>query len=56
MLSATSLLQVALDKVVVLDDLTQLRDVVLGQILDADVGVDAGFLENLVQERALPIP
>ncbi len=44
--------QVALDKVVVLDDLTQLRDVVLGQILDADVGVDAGFLENLVRARS----
>ena len=40
--------EVALHSVAVADDLTQLRLVSLGQILDAGIGVDPGLSQNLI--------
>ena len=43
--------QVALDLVSTVDDLAQPVDLVLGQIADAGVGVDAGLVEDLLAGR-----
>ena len=49
MFSAVSLLQVALHHEVLVDILSELRDLVLeSQVLDTGVGVDAGGGQNIV--------
>src|SRR5258708_11049293 len=42
----------ALDLVVALDDLTQLGDIGVGQILDAEVRIDTRFVEDLASAAA----
>ena len=39
--------QVAFDDIVMLDGITQLGFLFLGQVLDADIGVDTGHFQNL---------
>ena len=43
--------EVALDLEAAVDDLADLGDVGLGEVLDADVGVDAGLGEDLLGAR-----
>ena len=40
--------QVTLDQILLLDNLTQLSLLVIGQILDANVGIDAGLSQDLL--------
>ena len=48
--------QVAFHRIVVVDVLTQLRNLVLGQILDTGVGVDARGRQNCWMRWFWPMP